>query len=160
MWAHEARVGLHFPRLFKAALWLLLLTSWGTGVAWFILHRWVLVQGEFGDEHSAWEPVLIREFMPPPPCLSWCIMVIFWAPTPPSAGAPKRNRIFWGFGFGFGDRLSDRHRLWALLRGRGRVPRSHQLGALFGGFFDSVSCSPFILAWGIAPSAKRSKNSG
>ena len=54
------RVGLHFPRLLKAALWLLLLGSWGTGTAWFILHRWFLVKGEFGDEHSAWEPVLIR----------------------------------------------------------------------------------------------------
>lgn len=54
------RIGLHFPRLYKAALWLLLLLSWSTGIAWFILHRWVLVQGDFGEEHSAWEPVLIR----------------------------------------------------------------------------------------------------
>ncbi len=54
------RIALHFPRLWKAALYLLLATSWASGVAWFSLHRWIRVEGEFGEEHSAWEPLLLK----------------------------------------------------------------------------------------------------
>ena len=54
------RIGLHFPKLSKLGLWLLFLLSWSTGTTWFILHQWVRIAGEFGEEHSTWEPVLIR----------------------------------------------------------------------------------------------------
>ena len=54
------RIALHFPRLWKAFLYLLVTTNWGTGVAWFSLHRWYRVQGEFGEEFSPWEPRLLR----------------------------------------------------------------------------------------------------
>lgn len=54
------RIALHFPRLAKAALYLAFVTSWLTGTAWFTLHQWVRIEGEFGEEHSAWEPLLIK----------------------------------------------------------------------------------------------------
>lgn len=54
------RIALHFPRVWKAALYAVILTSWLTGSLWFYLHRWVLIEGEFGEEHSAWEPVLLK----------------------------------------------------------------------------------------------------
>jgi|SRR5436190_11493762 len=54
------RIALHFPRIWKAALYAVLATSWLTGTTWFTLHRWVRIEGDFGEEHSAWEPVLIK----------------------------------------------------------------------------------------------------
>src|SRR5262245_61474465 len=54
------RIALRFPKIWKAALYLLLATSWFTGTAWFSLHRWVRIQGDFGEEHSPWEPTLIK----------------------------------------------------------------------------------------------------
>jgi hypothetical protein len=54
------RIALHFPRVWKAALYGVFGTSWCTGLSWFVLHRWVRVEGEFGEEPSAWEPVLLK----------------------------------------------------------------------------------------------------
>ena len=54
------RIALHFPLLFKALLYALLATSFATGTLWFALHRWVRIAGDFGDEPSAWEPVLLK----------------------------------------------------------------------------------------------------
>lgn len=54
------RIALHFPRLWKSALFLVLALSWLSGIAWFSLHRWVRTEGEFGEEHSPWEPVLLK----------------------------------------------------------------------------------------------------
>jgi hypothetical protein len=54
------RIALHFPRIWKAALYAVLATSWLTGTTWFALHRWVRIEGDFGEEHSPWEPVLLK----------------------------------------------------------------------------------------------------
>ncbi len=54
------RISLRFPRAYKLALWGAFLLSWLTGTAWFILHRWVRIEGEFGEEHSSWEPLLMK----------------------------------------------------------------------------------------------------
>lgn len=54
------RIALRFPRPFKLALWGAFCLSWITGVSWFVLHRWFRVEGEFGEEHSAWEPLLMK----------------------------------------------------------------------------------------------------
>ncbi len=54
------RIALHFPRLWKAALYALIATSWLTGSIWFYLHRWVRIEGDFGEEHSTWEPALLK----------------------------------------------------------------------------------------------------
>lgn len=54
------RIALHFPRLWKAALYAVIATSWLTGSYWFYLHRWVRIEGEFGEEHSPWEPTLLK----------------------------------------------------------------------------------------------------
>jgi hypothetical protein len=54
------RIALHFPRLWKAALYAVLATSWLTGTTWFALHRWVRIEGDFGEEHSPWEAMLLK----------------------------------------------------------------------------------------------------
>lgn len=54
------RIGLHFPPPFKRLLYALIAGSWLSGTAWFVLHRWFFVEGEFGERHSAWEAVLLK----------------------------------------------------------------------------------------------------
>lgn len=54
------RIALHFPKTWKAALYGCLLLSWLTGAGWYSLHRWVRIEGEFGEEHSPWEQTLLK----------------------------------------------------------------------------------------------------
>jgi hypothetical protein len=53
-------IALHFPLIWKLALYLSFALSWVTGITWFILHKRVRIEGEFGPEHSTREPVLIK----------------------------------------------------------------------------------------------------
>ncbi|MCB1210128.1 MAG: hypothetical protein KDK97_12405, partial [Verrucomicrobiales bacterium] len=55
-----SRVALHFPGWAKAVLYSNVLMSLATGSAWFALHRWVEIEGEFGPEKSPLEPWLMR----------------------------------------------------------------------------------------------------
>ena len=55
-----SRVVLHFPGWAKAVLYSNVLMSLATGSAWFALHRWVEIEGEFGPEKSPLEPWLMR----------------------------------------------------------------------------------------------------
>ena len=86
------RIALHFPRLWKAALYAVLAMSWLTGTTWFVLHQWVRIEGDFGEEHSAWEPVLIRVHG-----ASAMLMMVFYgyllASHVPTGLRSKRNRV-------------------------------------------------------------------
>ena len=55
-----SRIALRFPRKAKAVLYANVLLSFCTGTAWFALHRWGQVEGDFGPEKSPWEPWLIK----------------------------------------------------------------------------------------------------
>lgn len=87
------RIALHFPRIAKAALYLAFVTSWLTGTAWFTLHQWLRIEGEFGEEQSAWEPVLIKIHGG-----SAMVMMVFYgyllASHVPTGLRSKRNRLF------------------------------------------------------------------
>lgn len=54
------RIALHFPRWAKTVLYSNVLLSFSTGTAWYGLHRWYEVEGEFGPEKSPLEPWLMR----------------------------------------------------------------------------------------------------
>ncbi|WP_051946218.1 hypothetical protein [Verrucomicrobium sp. BvORR106] len=54
------RIALHFPKVWKAALYLFFALSWLSGTGWFALHRWVTVEGEFGPQPSSWEGPLLK----------------------------------------------------------------------------------------------------
>ncbi len=45
-----ARVNLKIPWHYRTWLFLFILVSWVTGVTFFILNRWVEIEGEFGPE--------------------------------------------------------------------------------------------------------------
>jgi len=55
-----ARVSSKIPRAYRLSLFALLLTSWSTGIAFFILRRWVTVEGEFGPEQHPWQFAILR----------------------------------------------------------------------------------------------------
>ncbi|MDB6137915.1 MAG: hypothetical protein JWO94_987 [Verrucomicrobiaceae bacterium] len=55
-----SRVALRFPRKAKALLYANIILSFCSGIAWFCLHRWGQVEGDFGPEKSPWEPWLMR----------------------------------------------------------------------------------------------------
>ncbi len=55
-----SRVALHFPRRAKLMLYGNIALSFASGIAWFALHRWGQVEGEFGPEKSPLEPWLLR----------------------------------------------------------------------------------------------------
>lgn len=42
-----------YPRLYRRMMYSLFTTSWLTGTVFFILNRWVLVEGDFGPEKHA-----------------------------------------------------------------------------------------------------------
>ncbi|MEY4485242.1 MAG: hypothetical protein RL693_2694 [Verrucomicrobiota bacterium] len=86
------RIALHFPSIAKAALYLAFLTSWLSGTVWFSLHQWVRIEGEFGEEHSTWEPMLIEIHGG-----SAMVMMVFYgyllASHIPTGLRSKRNRF-------------------------------------------------------------------
>lgn len=48
------------PFNFRVALFSLLTASWVSGVVFYILHRWFVIEGEFGPEKHSWQqPVLM-----------------------------------------------------------------------------------------------------
>ena len=55
-----SRTAHHFSRQAKALLYGLLLTRFGSGSLWFILHAWFITEGEFGPTHSPWEQLLLQ----------------------------------------------------------------------------------------------------
>ncbi len=42
-------------KLYRYSLFALVLTSWTSGVSFFILNRWVSVEGDFGPEKHPWQ---------------------------------------------------------------------------------------------------------
>ena len=88
-----ARIALHFPKLYKAALYTLIAGSFGSGAGWFILHRWFQVEGDFGPEKHPLEPWLLRLHGG----LAFAMMIAFGfllASHVHVAWRSRRNRIF------------------------------------------------------------------
>jgi hypothetical protein len=54
------RTGLKFSPVAKVVLYGNLMLSLLSGSTWFILHTWMITEGEFGPEHSPWEPWLMK----------------------------------------------------------------------------------------------------
>lgn len=53
------KIGIRIPLNFRLWLFAILLVSWCTGIAFFVLSKWVTVEGEFGPEKHPWQfPVL------------------------------------------------------------------------------------------------------
>ncbi len=63
-----------------------------TGTLWFSLHHRVRIEGDFGEQHSAWEPVLIKIHGG-----SAMVMMVFYgyllASHVPTGLRSKRNRL-------------------------------------------------------------------
>ena len=49
-----------FPILYRRILYSLVLFSWCSGIAFFILSRYVLIEGEFGPEKHPWQFPLLK----------------------------------------------------------------------------------------------------
>lgn len=55
-----AYINIRMRRHFRRALYSVLALSWCTGVLFFILSRWMMVEGDFGPEKHPWQfPVLM-----------------------------------------------------------------------------------------------------
>ncbi|MGC3992220.1 MAG: hypothetical protein QM796_21500 [Chthoniobacteraceae bacterium] len=87
------RIALHFPRLWKALLYLAFTLSWVTGSLWFYLHRWVRIQGDFGDEPSPWEHTL-RQIHGGAAMLMMVFFGYLLASHVPAGLRSQRNRLF------------------------------------------------------------------
>lgn len=49
-----------YPRLYRRIVYTLFTISWLTGTLFFILNRWVTVEGDFGPEKHPWQfPILM-----------------------------------------------------------------------------------------------------
>lgn len=55
-----ARVSTRIPRAYRLFLYALLLTSWSSGSTFFVLNKWVTVEGEFGPEKHPMQVVALR----------------------------------------------------------------------------------------------------
>ncbi|NQZ59032.1 MAG: hypothetical protein HRT88_16390 [Lentisphaeraceae bacterium] len=55
-----AKVGLRIPRTYKIAYFTLLLTSWVSGISFFILNTWIMVEGDFGPEKHPWQFTFLK----------------------------------------------------------------------------------------------------
>ncbi|WP_411826413.1 hypothetical protein [Luteolibacter sp. AS25] len=50
-----ARVTVKIPWVYRSWLFLVLLVSWCSGLAFFIMNRWITVEGDFGPEKHPWQ---------------------------------------------------------------------------------------------------------
>ena len=55
-----ARVKLKFPKPYKRVFSLLLMTSWLSGVVFFVLNNWVTVEGDFGRQKHPWQFTFLK----------------------------------------------------------------------------------------------------
>jgi hypothetical protein len=52
-------IRMHMPRLLRRAFYLVFATSWVTGISFYVLSRWMQIEGEFGLEKHPWQfPIL------------------------------------------------------------------------------------------------------
>ncbi|MGJ8635013.1 MAG: hypothetical protein ACSHX7_13935 [Luteolibacter sp.] len=54
------RVTIKIPWAYRSWLFTVLLTSWCTGIAFFILNRWITVEGDFGPEKHPWQFTILK----------------------------------------------------------------------------------------------------
>jgi len=55
-----ARVTFRIPWSYRIWIFLFLLISWLTGIAFFVLNKWIFVEGEFGPEKHPWQYPVLR----------------------------------------------------------------------------------------------------
>lgn len=55
-----ARLGIRIPRRYRFSLFTILSVSWVTGITFFVLNRWVTVEGEFGPEKHPWQAGFLK----------------------------------------------------------------------------------------------------
>ncbi len=55
-----SRPRVRMPRAQKLTLFVVLLTSWSTGIAFFVLNRWFEVEGDFGLEKHPWQTNILK----------------------------------------------------------------------------------------------------
>ena len=55
-----ARIALKIPWKYRLWIFIILLISWCSGIAFFILNRWVIVEGEFGPMKHPWQYKVLK----------------------------------------------------------------------------------------------------
>ena len=55
-----ARVSSRIPSTYRRVLFAILATSWLSGIVFFVLSRWVTVEGDFGPEKHPWQFTVLK----------------------------------------------------------------------------------------------------
>lgn len=53
-------IRMHMPRALRRSLYAVLALSWTSGIIYFVLSRWMQVEGEFGLEKHPWQFPLLK----------------------------------------------------------------------------------------------------
>ena len=54
------KLSVKFPHIYRNGLFFVLLISWTTGITFYILNRWITIEGDFGLEKHPWQFTVLQ----------------------------------------------------------------------------------------------------